>query len=197
MAHAQPIVNIDCAICSCARSTSPQNAMPDWYSASTFSWFMRASASSLVARKLATVRVVTIAAPDYLARRGVPKAPGDLPKHDLIIDLNLRDPSVWTFGRGAKRADVRVAGRVRFSNPYMCVAAARSGFGIARVPDFTAAPDLRKRGVVSVLSKFEPDSAAVYAVYPHARHLASKVRVFVDFLAHRFAGEPEWQQGWN
>jgi DNA-binding transcriptional LysR family regulator len=153
--------------------------------------------SSLVARKLATVRAITIASPDYLAARGVPREPGDLQSHDVILDLNRASPDVWTFGKGGKHAEVKVSGRLRFANPYMCVAAARAGFGIAGAPAFTAAEDLRRGRVVALLKRYEPDPAAVYAVYPHARHLASKVRVFVDFLAHRFTGEAEWHQGWE
>jgi DNA-binding transcriptional LysR family regulator len=153
--------------------------------------------SSLVARKLSTVRAVTIASPDYLDARGTPRTPGELQHHDVIIDLNRIDPEVWIFGRGGKRAELRVSGRLRFANPYMCVAAARAGFGIACEPAFAAAEDLRKGRVVPLLKKYEPDPVAVYAVYPHARHLASKVRIFIDFLASRFASEPEWHQGWN
>jgi DNA-binding transcriptional LysR family regulator len=153
--------------------------------------------SSLVARKLSTVRAVTIASPDYLDARGTPRTPGELQHHDVIIDLNRIDPEVWIFGRGGKRAELRVSGRLRFANPYMCVAAARAGFGIACEPAFAAAEDLRNGRVVPLLKKYEPDPVAVYAVYPHARHLASKVRIFIDFLASRFASEPEWHQGWN
>jgi DNA-binding transcriptional LysR family regulator len=157
----------------------------------------RLADSSLVARKLATVRAVTIASPDYLAARGVPREPGELQKHELILDLNRTDPQVWSYGRDAKRVDVRATGRLRFANPYMCVAAVRAGFGIAGVPAFTAAEDLRNGRVITLLQEYEPEPAAVYAVYPHARHLASKVRMFVDFLAARFSGEPEWHQGWK
>ncbi len=153
--------------------------------------------SSLVARKLSTVRAVTIASPDYLDARGTPRTPGELQHHDVIIDLNRIDPEVWIFGRGGKRAELRVSGRLRFANPYMCVAAARAGFGIACEPAFAAAEDLRNGRVVPLLKKYEPDPVAVYAVYPHARHLASKVRIFIDFLASRFASEPEWHQRWN
>jgi DNA-binding transcriptional LysR family regulator len=153
--------------------------------------------SSLVARKLANVRAVTIASPDYLAKRGPPREPAELANHEAIVDLNLADPYVWVFGRGAKRTQVKVTGRLRFANPYICVAAARAGFGIAQAPAFAAADELRTGRVTRLLHKFEPDPATVYAVYPHARHLASKVRVFVDFLAHRFTGEPEWHQGWS
>jgi DNA-binding transcriptional LysR family regulator len=153
--------------------------------------------SSLVARKLTTVRAVTIASPDYLAAHGTPRTPGELQRHDVIIDLNRIDPEVWMFGRGGKRAELRVSGRLRFANPYMCVAAARAGFGIACEPAFAAAEDLRNGRVVPLLKNYEPDPVTVYAVYPHARHLASKVRIFIDFLASRFASEPDWHQGWN
>jgi DNA-binding transcriptional LysR family regulator len=127
----------------------------------------------------------------------VPRDPNDLQKHEVILDLNRSDPQVWTFGKGAKLAQIKVSGRLRFGNPYMCVAAARAGFGIASAPAFAAAEDLRQGRVVTVLQKYEPDPIAVYIVYPHARHLASKVRVFVDFLAQRFAGEPEWHRDWE
>jgi DNA-binding transcriptional LysR family regulator len=153
--------------------------------------------SSLVARKLGTVRGVTIAAPKYLAARGVPRKPDELQSHDAILDLNIANPDIWAFGGGGKRVEVKVTGRLRFANTYMCVAAACAGFGIARAPAFAAAEDLRKGRVATLLTKYEPDPGTIYAVYPHARHLASKVRVFVDFLAHRFAGEAEWHQGWN
>jgi DNA-binding transcriptional LysR family regulator len=153
--------------------------------------------SSLVARKLATIRNVTVASPEYLATHGVPRTPEALQKHDLILDLNFADPYVWSFGSGAKRMGVRVTGRLRFANPYICLAAARAGFGIARAPAFAAAEDLRNGRVTSLLTKYEPDPATIYAVYPHARHLASKVRVFVDFLAARFTGEAEWHQAWR
>jgi DNA-binding transcriptional LysR family regulator len=153
--------------------------------------------SSLVARKLATARNVTIASPAYLAARGVPREPQELERHDLILDLNFPDPYVWSFGGGARRVQVRVGGRLRFANPNVCVAAARAGFGIARAPAFAAAEDLRHGRVTALLTRYEPEPATIYAVYPHARHLASKVRVFVDFLAERFRGEAEWHQGWR
>jgi DNA-binding transcriptional LysR family regulator len=153
--------------------------------------------SSLVARKLASVRAVTVASPDYLARRGVPREPTALQDHDVILDLNFSNPTLWPFGRGTGRMQVKVAGRLRFANPFLCVAAARAGFGIAHTPAFAAADDLRSGHVSRLLTKYEPDPVTVYAVYPHARHLASKVRVLVDFLAQRFAGEPQWHRGWS
>ncbi|ODT85579.1 LysR family transcriptional regulator [Phenylobacterium sp. SCN 70-31] len=153
--------------------------------------------SSLVARKLAAVRLVTCASPDYLAAAGTPMALEDLGGHEAILDTNGRDPTVWRFGAGAQVRDVRVQGRLRFNGAEACVEAAVAGFGIVRTPAFAAAEDLRSGRLVPVLCGHEPELIHVHAVYPHARHLAAKVRAFVDFLAQRYAGEPEWHQGWG
>lgn len=154
------------------------------------------SDSSLVARRLAVTRVVTCASPDYLAERGAPASLADLTAHAVVLDLNQRDPFHWTFLDAGRPVDVRVEGRLRFSRAEACLAAAREGWGIAREPAFAAAEDLRAGRLKVVLSAFEPQPLPIHAVYPHARHLAAKVRVFVDFLAERFAGEPEWHRGW-
>ncbi len=153
--------------------------------------------SSLVARKLAAVRLVACAAPDYLARAGVPENPDELARHEAIIDTNAADPNDWRFRAAGRPLEVRVRGRLRFSGANACVAAARAGFGVARVPAFAAAEDLRAGRLRALLCSFEPETVHVHAVYPHARHLASKVRAFVDFLAARYAGEPEWHKGWG
>jgi DNA-binding transcriptional LysR family regulator len=86
---------------------------------------------------------------------------------------------------------------LRFSGAQACVAAACAGFGVARTPAFAAADDLRAGRLTALLCNFEPEQIYVHAVYPHARHLAPKVRAFVDFLARRYAGEPEWHKGWR
>jgi DNA-binding transcriptional LysR family regulator len=144
--------------------------------------------SSLIARKLADIQAVTIAAPQYLAKRGSLRVPEDLHAHEAILDLNMADPHTWVFRSGSKRLDVRVSGRLRFGNPFISLAAARAGFGIARVPDFVAKNNLNNGELVRLLAKYEPAApVSMYVVYPHTRHLASKVRVFVDFLVERYA----------
>lgn len=155
------------------------------------------SDSSLVARKLAAVRMITCASPAYLAAHGAPQTLADLAGHVAILDANMPDPTVWKFGPHGDTRDVRVHGRLKFTGADACVAAAVQGFGILRTPAFAAADALRAGDLVPLLCSYEPEMIYVHAVYPHARHLASKVRVFVDFLARRYAGEPEWHQGWG
>jgi DNA-binding transcriptional LysR family regulator len=153
--------------------------------------------SSLVARKLAAVRLVTCASPGYLARAGAPSSPEELARHEAILDTNSADPTLWRFAGDGRTRDVRVSGRLRFLGAGACIAAASAGFGIARSPAFAAAEDLRAGRLKALLCGFEPEPIYVHAVYPHARHLAPKVRAFVDFLASRYSGEPEWHKGWG
>jgi DNA-binding transcriptional LysR family regulator len=155
------------------------------------------SDSSLIARKLAPVRMVTCASPAYLQAHGTPQTPAELQSHETIIDLNAREPFVWGFGEGGECMETRVHGRLRFASAEACLEAAERGFGVARAPDFVAAERLRDGRLSTLLCNYEPEVVHVHAVYPHARHLAAKVRVFVDFLAKRFAGEPVWRQGWR
>ena len=157
----------------------------------------RLSDSSLIARKLAAVRMLTCASPEYLQVHGAPLTPEDLAGHTAIIDTNASDPTVWRFSSDNDSHDVRVHGRLSFAGADACVAAARRGLGVTRSPAFAAAQDLRDGRLTPLLCAYEPEQIYVHAVYPHGRHLAAKVRAFVDFLAKRYAGEPEWHQGWG
>lgn len=139
--------------------------------------------SSLIARRLGQTRLLTLAAPGYLARRGSPERPEDLAGHDLVLDSNMRDAGRWSF---AGAGPVSVTGRLRFSNAEACLRAVLAGFGIARLPDFVAESALSRGELVAVLAEYEPPAIPVHIVYPPGRHLAGKVRVMVDELVLAF-----------
>ncbi len=153
--------------------------------------------SSMVARKLCDVRIVVVAAPDYLNRQGAPQVPDDLSGHDCIIDTNFREAGRWPFRTAEGAAvSVPVQGRICYSNAHACLDAAEVGLGLACVPSFVAGEALRAGRVRQVLKPFETMPFGVHALYPHSRHLAGKVRVLVDFLAERYRGKPSWEEGW-
>lgn len=149
--------------------------------------------SSLIIRRLCSVRIVAVAAPGYLDRNGVPRTPGDLARHDCIIDTNFRDPRHWPFGDPPGAA---VRGRLRFSNAEACLRAAEAGLGLACVPAFVAGEAIRVGRVVPLLQEHESAPYDIYLLYPHSRHLAAKVRLLVNALAERYRDTPHWQQGW-
>lgn len=156
------------------------------------------SDTSMIARKLCDSRIVLAAAPAYIAQRGKPAEPHELANHDCIIDMNFPDPLVWRFrdALGFSPIAVTVKGRLRFSGADTCLAAAERGFGITRVPSFTAGECFKAGRLKPVLAAFEDSPTGVHVLYPPGRHLALKVRVLVDLLVQRFAGQPEWDKGW-
>ena len=151
--------------------------------------------STLVARKIAEVRFLTFAAPAYLEAHGVPRRPEDLEAHEAVIDLNGPNPALWTFRRDGASVEVTIKGRLRLSSGQACVGAAEAGFGVARLPAFIVAGSLRAGRLKTVLDAFEPPPLSVHVIYPATKHLAAKTRAFVDFLADRFSGEPDWHKG--
>jgi len=148
---------------------------------------------NLVARKLGETRLVLCAAPAYLAAHGTPEAPEDLASHDCFTYEYLAPRNVWRFrdASGAERA-VRVAGRLHSNNGDLLAEAAARGAGIAFEPAFIVGPEVRAGRLVRLLEDFVPPPLPIYAVYPSRRHLSAKVRLFVEFLAERFALAPDW-----
>ncbi|MBB6357735.1 LysR family transcriptional regulator [Aminobacter aganoensis] len=153
--------------------------------------------SSLIARHLCEARIVVCVSEAYLREHQVPSVPNDLKSHDCIIDTNFREPGVWAFREtDGTEPLVEVTGRLRFSNAEVALTAAEAGLGVARAPSFIAGPRFRAGRLVPLLREFEPKPLSVYALYPPGRHLAIKVRVFVDFLIAHYRNGPEWDIGW-
>jgi len=151
--------------------------------------------STFVARRLAPARRVVCAAPTYVARRGAPRSPDDLRHHDCLDYTYLAAPGGWPFqhGRGTRR--VPVHGPLSSNNGEVLRAAALAGAGIALLPTFIVGDDLRAGTLVPLLRGAERWDAAIYAVYPPTRHVAPKLRAFVDFLAARCGANPPWDAG--
>lgn len=137
--------------------------------------------SSLIAKRLAPVRLVYCAAPQYLAEHGEP--------HDLA---SLRDHRYLHYSYMDESLVPTAAQVMRGNNGDVLVAAACEGAGIALQPTFIAADALRDGRLQTVLSDFEPEPIALYAMFAHRQLLASKVRAFLDFIDGYFGDPPYW-----
>lgn len=150
--------------------------------------------SSLIARRLAPNRRAVIGGPGYFARRGRPAAPEDLLGHNCLIYTNTPVADQWTFRVGEEIRSLKVSGCLRANNGEVLMDAVRQGIGLAIMPTFLCGPDIAAGRVETALDDCTISESAVYAVYPHGRHLSPKVRVFVDFLADRFGPVPYWDR---
>ncbi|HYD96978.1 MAG TPA: LysR family transcriptional regulator [Noviherbaspirillum sp.] len=148
--------------------------------------------SGLVAKKLASDRVVICGAPDYFKQYGTPRTPADLAHHNCLLYTYAAAGDEWKLtGPGGVHV-VKVSGSLRASNGDMVRLAALGGVGLIRQPTFLCAGDLRDGRLVEVLREYRADELGIYAVYPSRKHLPAKVRSFVDFVAAAFDLKSEW-----
>ena len=151
--------------------------------------------SSLIAKRLFTVRSVVCASPGYLVDHGEPVTPGDLAGHDCLVYANLADPHLWECeDPEGNRVSVRINPTLRATNGDLLCAAAENGLGIVRQPTFIAGEAIRRGTLVPILTRYHWPDAPAYAVYPPARHLSYRVRAFIDYLAEQFSGTPVWDE---
>jgi DNA-binding transcriptional LysR family regulator len=150
--------------------------------------------SSLVARRLAPCRHVLCASPVYLREHGVPPTPQHLAGH-LKIEYAYSSERSWRFETPDGPVRLNVSARHRSNNGEMIRALAVAGQGIALLPTFIVHEELRAGRLQPLLADSLVADTAIYAVYPHRKHLSAKVRVFVDFLTSHCGPRPYWDEG--
>ncbi len=150
--------------------------------------------SSLTARRLAPNRRVVCASPEYLRRHGTPRTPEELVQHNCLLAAEFS--GAWEYSAADGRSgSVRVTGRYVCDNWEVLREWALAGLGVALKSTWDVRRHLESGALVSLLPGYSFDSdVAIYAVYPHRRHLPAKTRAFIDFLASSFGAEPYWDR---
>ncbi|GLS21945.1 LysR family transcriptional regulator [Labrys miyagiensis] len=145
--------------------------------------------SSLIALRLASTPIITVAAPAYLEARGVPASPTDLERHSCVIFALRGEPRAWEFKTAAGPLIHHPQGNFRTGDAEQVRAAVLAGLGLAQVPAWLFAPEIASGAVRVVLRDLEPGSFAISAVHTAGRRLPTRARVFVDFLANALRRE--------
>jgi len=146
--------------------------------------------SSLIARKLAETGAVICAAPEYWDRHSRPTHPSELEDHNCFAYSYLATGNEWRLKGAEGEIAVRVSGTLRANNGNALRQAAVAGLGVVATPVFMACDDLRAGRLEPVLRDYEAPRRGIYAVYPHNRHLSTKVRAFVDYLVEALDPAP-------
>ncbi len=143
--------------------------------------------SSLIARKIATNSSLVCASPAYLEEYGIPLHPNELAGHNCLSFRSRPDKNHWSFQTSDGSLDVPILGRLNVNSLMFLREAAVASVGIVMIPRWMVDNQLNDGQLTPILEKFslEPPSTPVHAVFSHNRHLAPKVRAFVDFLAER------------
>lgn len=139
--------------------------------------------SGLIARKITDFGLKICATPEFIARHGNLEHPNGLANVPCMIDSNSRRKGVLRFFEAdGSSFSVQVAGPIEVNSPTATLRGALAGLGVALLPDFVARRHIENGDLIALFEDYLPSDRGVYAVYPHRRHLPTKVRTFVDFL---------------
>jgi len=124
-----------------------------------------------------------VATPAYFERHPVPLTPRDLVDHDCIRHrLGNGRVMPWEFTRDGRDFEVEVEGRLLFNDSGIGLAAALAGQGLAQVFESQAADDIAAGRLLRVLDDWQQPFPGFYIYYPAREQMATKLRVFIDFL---------------
>lgn len=137
--------------------------------------------SSLVAQTLGDIRRVVVASPGYLRRHGIPKHPRELETANCVRFFGSSAPG-WTFREGTRQYTLSVSGNLQINHAAPAVDACAAGLGFGMFIWYQVAPYLADGRLVTVLEAFETPPRPISIVYPHARLLPVRTRVFVDWM---------------
>ncbi|WP_206956871.1 LysR family transcriptional regulator [Trinickia acidisoli] len=147
---------------------------------------LRRAPADLVARKLGEQTMTLCASPDYLARHGTPETVAELEGHHGVLYAAGRRDAAWPLSdQTASMRTIAMKHRLRFDDLETIVAAVKAGAGIARLPCWLVANDVRGGSLVRLLADTPGPRIDVHLAWRRTRHLPTRVRLAIDMLAAR------------
>ncbi|KAA0939509.1 MULTISPECIES: LysR family transcriptional regulator [unclassified Psychrobacter] len=150
--------------------------------------------SSLIAKKVAPIRVMLCAAPDYLNKHGTPTQPEDIAEHRYLHYSYMNMDGKDDIYQLLKAKYLKQGSELRSNNGDVLVDAAIAGAGLVLQPTFIISESISSGKLVVVLPEIEPEALGLYAVYAHRKLLPHKVRCFIDFMEGYYGTPPYWDE---
>lgn len=151
--------------------------------------------SSLLARRLCTVRLLLVGSPAYFERHGRPVHPRDLASHRALRYVHARVGEAWRFQHPQKGEFAQVVpAALRVNNAEGLAPALRAGLGLALQPEFLAWEDLQAGRLQTAMDAWQVPAIALHIVTPPGRARPARVQALIEFLAGHFPHAP-WALG--
>jgi DNA-binding transcriptional LysR family regulator len=151
--------------------------------------------SSLISVRLADNRRQCVATPAYLRRAGVPCHPSELMRHEcLTLSSDASQSRGWAFLVDGAVTHLRPRGRLDCSDGQVLHDWCLQGLGVAWRSTWEVAAEVAEGRLQEVLADYAAPPNGIYAVFPHARHLPLRVRLWIDFLKQTY-GRPAYWRG--
>lgn len=138
--------------------------------------------TSLIARSIATQQDIVVGSPSYLDGRQAPHAPEDLLRHDCLSYVNEGQYRPWRFSMNGEVSALKPKARLALDSGEALRDAAISGAGLAYLPTYLVREDIAAGRLREVLADAASPPITISAIYPSRRHLAPKVRRFIDLI---------------
>lgn len=147
--------------------------------------------SSLLARRLCTVRILLVGAPAYFERHGRPTHPRDLVAHRALRYTHARGGEAWRFHHHTQGDFAQVVpAALQVNNAEALMPALRAGLGLAMQPEFLAWEDLRAGRIETAMEDWLAPTVALHIVTPPGRARPARVQALIAFLVQHFADAP-------
>jgi DNA-binding transcriptional LysR family regulator len=150
--------------------------------------------SSLVSARLADNRRLCVASPAYLSRHAAPTHPQDLWQHEcLTLSSEASQSRGWAFQIDGETQFLRPPGRLNCTDGQVLHEWCLAGMGLAWRSTWEVSADLRDGRLVTVLDAFSAPPNGIFAVFPSAKHLPLRVRLWIDFIKATYGAPDYWQ----
>ena len=120
------------------------------------------------------------ASSEYLTQHGEPVEPRQLADHKCVLDSNYPGGNHWKLGSQKKPVSIEVKPRLIVNSARAGRELVRAGHGIAFLPSFAIADDIKKGRLRRLLPEYASEPIGIYAVYQHRKHLSAKIRLFIE-----------------
>lgn len=140
--------------------------------------------SSMRALRVGYVRRVLSASPEYLQKHGIPQRPEDLLHHKIVAASGVTPSIEWKFGEGDAANTIRIKPGLTVTNNDAAIMAVKHGAGITRLLSYQVAHHLQSGVLKTVLSEYESAPLPIHIIHREGRDGSTKIRSFVDFMAH-------------
>ena len=154
--------------------------------------------SSLVSLRLADNRRMCVATPRYLKLNGTPQTPADLVRFDcLTLSSNASQTRGWAFASPQDNGELqtihlRPGGPLDCSDGQVLHEWCLAGYGIAWRSRWEVEADVRAGRLVAVLESHAAPANGIYVVFAQRKHMALRLRLWIDFLKTEFARPGHW-----
>lgn len=138
--------------------------------------------SSLVARKLASRKLVVCGTTQYFKKHGILNTPEDLLNHNCLRFMQGKHLSQWKFKtEDSSVLSIPAKGNFYATSMQLLKSAALNHLGIAMLPEYLILQELKSNQMQVVLSGYDTKNVDIYALYAQTRHLPYHARLLLDF----------------